>query len=192
VNDVTLTGRYASLIPLGEAHAEITQKWRTSGRAYLLNKGAQNVDEQRLWIRSQLARTNVAHFVIRLRESGTPVGMFSLEDIDPTHRRAEPAHFLIGEEELVKPFGPKIAAEATRLLYGHAFDGLGLRRLWGPVASENKGMLAWHRYLGFTVEGTLRDHYYLNSRWQDAIYVGLLDAEYRAVTLPKLTALIGG
>ncbi len=188
-----LTGRYATLRSLTVADAEITQKWRTSGRAYLLNKGAQSVMEQAAWIRQATSRIDAEHFVILTDRR--PVGMISLEQIDLTHRRAEPAHFLIGEPEKVAKYGRRVAAEAQRLLFDYAFDpdqGYGLHRLWGPIAVKNDGMLTWQKYLGFTVEGTMKEHYFLNGEWQDAVYVGLLEATYRAITRPKLTALIGG
>jgi hypothetical protein len=35
-----------------------------------------------------------------------------------------------------------VALEAVKLLYEFAFDVLGLHRLYGPIAAENKGMPA--------------------------------------------------
>jgi RimJ/RimL family protein N-acetyltransferase len=186
--DTTLVGQYVMLRPLGVVDAELTQKWRTGGRAKLLNRGAQTVEEQAAWIAAR--PESEMNFVQIVRATGQPVGMISLVDIDLVHRRAEPAHFLIGEEEAVK--GKPIAAEATKLIYGLAFDTLGLHRVYGPIASENKRMLRWHLYLGMHEEGRLRDHYFLNGGWQDAIMIGMLEGEYRATALPKLNALIGG
>jgi hypothetical protein len=39
-------------------------------------------------------------------------------------------------------------------------------------------------------EGRLREHYFINSHFQDAICVGLLEDEYRSLTLPRMQALI--
>ena len=107
----------------------------------------------------------------------------------PPHRRAEPAHFLIGEPEAVN--GLPVAYEACKLIYEFAFDTLGLHRLYGPIASGNKGMLAFHKYLGFTVEGRQREHYLLNGERHDAVMIGMLEDEYRTIALPKLNRLIG-
>jgi RimJ/RimL family protein N-acetyltransferase len=184
-----LEGQYVMLRPLTLDDAAITQKWRTSGRAFLLNKGAQSVAEQRDWIASRpwdLSRE--VNFIQLLRQTSQPVGMISLVDIDLVHHRAEPAHFLIGEPEVVK--GKPVALEATKLIYNLAFDILGLHRVYGPIASENKGMLKFHLALGMKEEGRLREHYFLNGTWQDAVMVGMLEEEYRTKALPKLEALI--
>lgn len=181
-----LEGIYVTLRPLTVEDAAITQKWRTGGRAKLLNRGAQTVAEQAAWIASRPdTEYNFVQMLHAIGDDGQyhpsqPVGMISLVDVDLVHRRAEPAHFLIGEERIVRESGLPVAAEATKLIYELAFDTLGLHRVYGPIASDNRLMLKWHKYLGMSVEGRLRDHYFLNGHWQDAIMIGMLEGEYRA------------
>jgi RimJ/RimL family protein N-acetyltransferase len=165
--------------------AETTLRWRLSDRAALLNRGAQSVEEQAAWIASR--PEDEVNLVIELR-SGEPVGMLSLIHIDTVHRRAEPARFLIGEPAAVK--GLPAALEATKLLYGYAFDRLHLHRLYGIVVADNTQMLKWHTFLGMKEEGRLREHFHLAGRSRDAICVGLLESEYRTITLPRMKALI--
>jgi RimJ/RimL family protein N-acetyltransferase len=157
------------------------------GRARLLNRGATTVDEQKAWIAARPG--NEYNFIQVVKATEYPVGMISLVDVDLVHRRAEPAHFLIGEEDAVK--GKPIAAEATRLLYEYAFDTLNLHRVYGPLSADNKKMILWNHYLGMQEEGRLRDHYFLNGKWHDAVLMGLLESEYRTLTIPKLKAIIG-
>ena len=76
------------------------------------------------------------------------------------------------------------------LLYREAFDGLGLARLYGTVAEGNGLMLKWQKYLGMQEEGRLRRHYFIDGVWHDAIMVGLLEEEYRTVTLPRMKMLL--
>jgi RimJ/RimL family protein N-acetyltransferase len=182
-------GQFVTLRPLTPYDAEITQKWRTSGRAFLLNRGAQTVEEQRAWIASRpFDPAKELNFIQTLTATGQPVGMISLVDIDLVHRHAEPAHLLIGEEEAVK--GVPVALEAVKLLYELAFDTLGLHRLYGPMSEENRGMLRFHLALGMKEEGRQRDHYFLNGHWQDAILIGMLEDEYRTIAKPKIESLI--
>ena len=186
-----LTGKYVYLRPLTPDDADTTQRWRTSGRAFLLNKGAQSVAEQRTWIRSREKYVETGaeyNFIQVLTHTGQQVGMISLVGVDLVHRHAEPAHLLIGEEDAVK--GMPVAFEATKLIYQLAFDTLGLHRVYGPIASGNKGMLRYHLNLGMTEEGRQRDHYFLNGKWHDAVLVGMLEDEYHAVALPKLNRMI--
>jgi len=181
-----LVGRFVRLRPLRVEDAPLTFQWRQSQRAALLNRGAQTVADQAAWI---AARPRSEHnFIIERLDTGQPVGMLSLTDVDLVHRRAEPGRFLIGEPAAVH--GIPAAVEAMQLLYELAFERLELIRVYGTVAADNPLMLKWQKYLGMKEEGRLRSHYFLDGRFQDAICVGLLVDEYRAVTVPKMRALI--
>jgi diamine N-acetyltransferase len=183
--DRVLRGEFVNLRPLEVADAELTLRWRTAARARFLNAGAQTVDQQAAWI---AARPDSEHnYVIELVD-GRPVGMLSLTDIDPVHRRGEPGRFLIGDEIAVQ--GVPAAVEAMKLLYRLAFEELGLVRVCGIVAAENTRVLKWQKFLGMREEGRLRDHLFLNGRFQDGLFLGLLVDDYRATTLPRMNALI--
>ena len=129
------------------------------------------------------------NFVIEVADA-RPVGMVSLIGIDPVNRHGEPGRFLIGDEAAVQ--GVPAAVEATKLLYELAFDELDLVRLCGIVAAENTLMVKWQRFLGMREEGRLRDHLFLDGRFQDAVFLGLLVDDYRTTTLPRMNALIAG
>jgi diamine N-acetyltransferase len=181
----TLEGRHVRLRRLRVEDAALTLRWRSSERAALLNRGAETVEAQAAWIASRGGRE--LNFVIELRDA-RPVGMLSLVDVDLVHGRAEPARFLIGEPAAVE--GVPAAVEAMLLLYELAFERLGLRRLYGTVASGNPLMLKWQKYLGMREEGRLRAHLLLDGRIQDAVCLGLLAEEWRAVARPRMRALV--
>jgi len=185
-NQLLLRGEFVDLRPLTVADAAITCRWRNSTRSSLLSQSAAECDEQAKWIASR--PTSEFNFVLELKD-GKPVGMLSLLDIDHTHRRAEPGRFLIGDEAAVR--GIPAAVEAMKLLYELAFDRLGLLRIFGTIATDNRRMIKWQKYLGMREEGRLRQHYLVNNgTFQDAIVLGLLVDEYRRVTLPRMEALI--
>jgi RimJ/RimL family protein N-acetyltransferase len=181
----TLEGRYVNLRPLQVEDAELTFGWRQSARAILLNQGAQTVEQQARWISGRAA--SEYNFIIETK-SHRPIGMLSLSGIDAVNRVGEPGRFLIGDEEGAQ--GLPAAAEAMKLLYELAFDRLGLRRIWGIVAADNRRMVKWQSYLGMTREGCLRQHLFINGHVQDAIVFGLLSDDYRRTTLPRLESLI--
>ncbi len=180
-----LAGRFVRLRPVAVEDAEMTLTWRLSRRAAQLSRGAETVEQQRAWIDGR--PQSEYNFIIEIL-GGPAVGMVSLVDIDPVHRRAEPSRFLIGEPEPVR--GVPAAVEAMKLVYGLAFDQLELRRIYGTVAAENRAMIKWQEYLGMKEEGRLRSHYFIDGVLQDAICLGLLVDEYRATTLPRMNALI--
>ena len=182
---ILLSGEFIRLRPIAVSDAAFTLRWRQSSRAINLNKGAETLEAQRDWI---VGRPDSEYnFIIELLD-GRAVGMLSLVGVDPINRRAEPARFLIGEEELAR--GIPVAVESMKLLYEFAFDRLQLARVYGTVVSDNLAMYKWQTYLGMKEEGRLRNHYFINNHFQDAICVGLLEAEYRRVTLPRMRVLM--
>jgi RimJ/RimL family protein N-acetyltransferase len=184
-DQITLQGRFVNLRPLTIQDAALSLRWRQSERALHLNRGAPTEDAQACWIATR--PPSEFNFIIELC-SGAPVGMLALIDIDQSNRHAESARFLIGEEAAVR--GIPVAAEAMFLLLELAFETLDMHRVHGTVASGNALMIKWQKYVGMREEGRLRDHYFLNNHYHDAVCLGLLVDEYRTVTRPRLTSLI--
>ena len=185
MSDGRRLGRFVNLRPLLPGDAGLTHQWRTGARARLLNQSAGSVEQQEAWIASRPASER--NFVIE-RSDAQAVGMLSLVGIDHLNRHAEPGRFLIGDEEAVR--GIPAAVEAMKLLYELAFDELDLVRVYGTIASDNKRMIKWQKYLGMREEGCMRQHYFIDGRFQDALIFALLAVEYRSETLPRLEALI--
>lgn len=182
---VTLKGEFVDLRPLTLGDAALTFRWRQSGRAANLNRGAQTVEQQVAWLASR--PDSEYNFIIVLK-NGTPVGMVSVSGIDKIHRHAEPGRFLIADEDAVR--GIPAAVEAMKLVYELIFDELKLLRAYGTIASDNLLMMKWQTFLGMREEGRLRNHYFLNGHFQDAVMVGMLADEYRKIALPRMNSLI--
>jgi diamine N-acetyltransferase len=178
-------GEFVDLRPLTVQDAALTWRWRQSDRAVNLNRGADTVDQQARWIAARPA--SEYNFIIVLK-SGQPVGMVSICGIDFEHRHAEPGRFLIGEPDAVR--GIPAAVEAMKMVYEIVFDELHLKRVYGSIASDNVTMIKWQTFLGMKEEGRMRSHYFINGHFQDAVWLGLLDEEYRRVALPRMRALI--
>jgi len=181
-----LNGKFINLRLIKISDAELTFKWRNSTRAKYLNQGSKTVKEQQNWIASR--PSNEFNYIIETKNE-KPVGMISLIDIDLINLKAEPGRFLIGNTE--KARGIPAAFEAMKLIYELAFDLLKLHRIYGTISEENTEMIKLQKYFGMKEEGRLRKHYYINGRFQDAIYFGLLINEYRDVTLTRLNNIIG-
>ena len=182
----TLEGEFVNLRPLKVSDAKLTHNWRCAERAKYLNQSPASVEQQANWIAS---RTDAEYnFVIELK-SGYPVGMLSLTGIDTANLHGETGRFLIGDE--VAAQGVPVAVESMKLIYELAFDKLGLVRLFGSIAANNKLMIKWQKYLGMKEEGRFRNHLrQKNGLFEDAIYLGILVEEYRAIALPRMKVLI--
>ena len=183
--DTTRQGEFVTLRPRAVDDAALSFVWCQSVRAVYLNAAAPSVELQARWIASR--PNSEYNFVIELKD-GRPVGMVSLTGIDTTHRHAEPGRFLIGDEEAVR--GVPAAVEAMKLIYELAFDKLELLRVHGSIASDNTLMIKWQKFMGMTEEGRLRNHFFMNGKFQDAVLFGMLAEEYRAKAQPKMEGFI--
>jgi RimJ/RimL family protein N-acetyltransferase len=182
---LVLRGEFIDLLPLAEEHAALTFAWRNSERAMHLNRGVSDIAQQAQWIAGRPSEEH--NFVVALKD-GRLVGTVSLCSIDTQHQHGESGRFLIGDEDAVR--GIPVAVEAMKMLYELAFDGLKLRRVFGSIASDNKLMMKWQKFLGMKEEGRLRSHYFIGGHFQDAVMFGILEEEFRRIALPRMQSLI--
>ncbi len=179
-------GDFIGLRRITPADAEITLGWRPSANESLLSAAPQTLEEQQAWIETR--PESEINWMIVLKDTEQPVGMISLVGGNRVHEHVEVGRFLIGERKAAE--GIPVAFEAMKLMYEVAFNRLGYKRVWGLAAEDNPAMTRFHKYLGWTIEGRLREHLMLDGRRQDAICLGILEREYRDVALPRLDVMI--
>ena len=107
---------------------------------------------------------------------GRPVGQIELVEIHPLQRRAE-MHLLLGEKDV---WGRGYGTRAVRRLLGHAFDDLGLRRVFAMADEDNVRVVRLFERCGFGREGLLRRHRLRHGQPVDMIVVGILEGDFRA------------
>lgn len=109
-----------------------------------------------------------------IRRGGAVLGHAALLRIERTHRAVEIGHLLFTPPLQRTP----AATEVIRLLLGHAFDTLGMRRVeWKCDALNAPSRRAAER-LGFTYEGTFRQHMVIKGRNRDTAWFAMLDQEW--------------
>jgi RimJ/RimL family protein N-acetyltransferase len=52
------------------------------------------------------------------------------------------------------------------------------KKLFGEVLAFNKPSIKLHQKLGFSQEGVLREHYFLNDEYHDVYCFGMLKSEW--------------
>jgi [ribosomal protein S5]-alanine N-acetyltransferase len=77
--------------------------------------------------------------------------------------------------------GLGLGTEATRLVLGYAFDGLGLHRVDLRVVAYNTRAIACYRKCGFVEEGRERETLLVDGVWHDDVVMAVLEDEYRAL-----------
>ena len=103
------------------------------------------------------------------------VGNLALHGFQPVNRRME-LGIVIGSGEAR---GKGLGREACSLLIQHAFEHLNLHRVTATAVVDNVPMKKVFLDLGFVIEGTLREHFYLEGRYRDMYWFGLLRPEFK-------------
>src|SRR5688500_6466942 len=102
------------------------------------------------------------------RASDRVVGTCTLASLSELHQRAE-----IGFALVRSAWGKGFMAEAVPAVLHFGFETLGLHRIEADVDPRNTRSIRLLEQKGFVREGYLRQRYYQNDEWQDAILYGL-------------------
>lgn len=181
-----LTGQFAKLRPIAVTDAAITLKWRLSDRAKFMQSGAKTVAEQENWIISALKKENEITFIIEFND--IPVGMFAICNINKVYRHCSIERLLIGEKETVGTY--PIAFESELLLCDYIFNKLNMHKINGDIMEDNKNMIKFRKYLGYSFDGVLRDQYIINNEFKSTLLVSVFESEYLNKCRNRLLGLI--
>jgi RimJ/RimL family protein N-acetyltransferase len=129
------------------------------------------------WLARFVADPELYTVTVVDQESGQPVGCASFMRVDQANGVIEIGNIFFGAP-LQRRAG---ATEALFLMMRHAMDELGYRRLeWKCDAANARSMRAAAR-LGFTYEGTFRQHRIVKGRNRDTAWFSIIDTEWPAV-----------
>jgi len=150
-----------------------TSKWHNDPKLYeMLIRPFRYVSRvaEEEWLRRRTAycRTE-ARLAICLKRNSEHIGNIYLADIDSVSRHACAGIFIGHEEHRSKGYG----RQAMRLLLNHAFDDLGLHRVYLTVLEDNQRAIRSYEACGFVVEGRLRQHGFKQGRFKDLILMGI-------------------
>lgn len=113
-------------------------------------------------------------------ETDEYLGTISLKNVNMEHRSAEMA---ISVRKKVRGHG--VAMRAVGLLLARSFNEMGLHRIYLTVLADNITAIRFYEKCGFTYEGELRDHLFINGHYISWKLYGMLDSEYSEALLGK-------
>jgi RimJ/RimL family protein N-acetyltransferase len=125
-------------------------------------------DVEREWLHRRIEARDEVNLAICLSEPAAHIGNIYLRSIDWVARNAELHAFIAEPEHRGKGYG----STAVRLVMKHAFDDLGLSRLYLYVLASNSGAIATYEKCGFVQEGRLRRHVLKKGALEDMIVMG--------------------
>lgn len=175
------------LVPISiEKHAQLLFDWRTNPEIhrFMYSPGPKSLEEHIDWLSRIAADKSHERFVV---QHGTkPVGTAALVAIDLLHDRADFDMYIGDPHARMRGVG----AAAEILALDHAFGKMSLHKVSCEVFSTNESAIRMHLRMGFTREGTLRDHARTADGWVDVIRLSILAPEW-ANSRPKLIQALG-
>ena len=129
------------------------------------------------------AGSSVLPWAIATRADDVLVGTVTLFSVNIEQGRAETGYSLHPDFQ-----GRGLAREALRLMLGHAFDTLQLRRIEADVDPRNTPSCRLVESLGFRREGLLRARWHVAGELCDSAMYGLLAEEFARADAPAEVA----
>jgi RimJ/RimL family protein N-acetyltransferase len=132
--------------------------------------------QTRASIRKYIEQLSAPNLICRILEKTSlrHIGNITLHEFDPISRRMELGIVIGAPDARGKGFG----REACSLLAAFGFDHLNLHKITAGTVVDNVGMTRVFESLGFKIEGTLAEHYYLEGRFRDMLRFGLLQRNF--------------
>jgi RimJ/RimL family protein N-acetyltransferase len=161
------------LVPLSRDHAAAMFRWMcdpaVSDNVGLRSTPSLARTEQ--WIDQALADESTVPMAIQY--GGCHVGNVVLDRID-RHLSTARLSIYVGESSVR---GKHVGRGAVSLAIAHAFDELGLNKVWLTVHAHNAPAIAAYTAAGFAIEGVLRDEFVLHGRRCAAFYMSVLRSD---------------
>ncbi|WAB92587.1 UDP-4-amino-4,6-dideoxy-N-acetyl-beta-L-altrosamine N-acetyltransferase [Pseudomonas citronellolis] len=151
---------------------ELMLSWRNAPnvRANMYTRHEISLEEHRRWW--DRIRLDPQHQYLMFEDADTPLGIVAFVNIDKLNGNSSWAFY--ASPEAPKGTGSKMEFLALE----YAFEELSLHKLHCEVLDFNTAVIRLHKKFGFTVEGILRQHHYIDSRFADVYRLGLLSDEW--------------
>ena len=107
---------------------------------------------------------------------GRRIGSVSFHDILEADRQAMLAIGISSADDMDHGYG----TEAIKLVLAHGFNSMNLHRIDLRVLSRNKRAIRAYEKCGFTYEGTKRDNALIDGKWEDDVFMSILEHEFEA------------
>ena len=107
-------------------------------------------------------------FRVSLKKIDKPIGNIRLFNFHEVHNRAELSFLFYDMAE----WGKGYATEALATVVNYAFESLKLHRIHADYYELNIQSGRVFEKLGFEIEGTYRDHFFLDDTYIDSVRVG--------------------
>ena len=166
-----LTGESVSLRPYqGDEDAGLVARWLASPMAVHSSRGPRFLA---LPAARELVAGSARQMLVAER-AGQPIGALFWQSSGPAGGSS--LDHVVGVPEV---WGAGAGAEAVSIVLAYQFQGLNAHRVQSIAAVYDRMMVEIAVRLGLTVEGVLRDYFYVDGRYHHAVVLAQLADAYR-------------
>ncbi|MBE4909925.1 GNAT family N-acetyltransferase [Bacillus luteolus] len=126
------------------------------------------------YILKQYEDSKLAPWAIELKENQKVIGTIDFVAWYPQHRRAE-LGFILSKEHWGKGLIPEAAAKVIEF----GFDRMNLNKIKAPCMVENVQSARVLQKLGMTLEGILKDEYFIKGKLRDMAVYSILKKDFQ-------------
>lgn len=174
----SIKGEHIGLRPITDADTDSIVGWRNKDavRMNFIFREKFTQEMHRDWLKSYVYSGKVIQYIIEEQKSSRAIGSVYIRDIDLKNQSGE-FGILIGEDEYR---GKGYGTETARLFIPYCFS-LGFHRIFLRVLADNRHAVRCYRRAGFREEGTFRDMVKLDGRYQDVVFMSVLENEWESI-----------
>ncbi len=180
----TMEAESIYLRALEEGDLERTHKWHNDACVFELVAGVFRFVSRQAeleWLKRRISFSNTEiNLAICLTSTGDHIGNIYIREIDWIARHGELTGIILGEPECR---GKGYGSIALNLLLAHAFNGLGLLRVYGMARADHLASIRMMEKCGFVMEGKLRKHAFSQGEFHDLVMMGVTADEWAAVAM---------
>ncbi|WP_409306247.1 UDP-4-amino-4,6-dideoxy-N-acetyl-beta-L-altrosamine N-acetyltransferase [Pectobacterium sp. B1J-3] len=154
-----------------ENDAELIWRWRNHPkiREWMFNQSEIDLEEHKNWFFNELKKVDKI-FLIYIHND-VECGFINFRKLS-SNNVWEWGFYM-------SPEGPKgIGRHLGESSIKYAFEVIHAEKIFGEVLGYNLRSIKFHENLGFSREGCLRQHFFLNGKFHDVFLFGLLKKEY--------------
>jgi len=146
--------------------------WRNDPfiRSKMLNQKKISHKEHFVWYKNLLRNKNQKSYIIYYKD--TPIGVASIKEIDLINQTCTWGFYIANNT--FRYLAILVEYEFIDLI----FKNMKVRKIWGETLSSNKRILRIHKYLGFAIEGTYKEHIKVKNRFYDVILTSLFKKDW--------------
>ena len=146
--------------------------WRNDSfiRSKMLNQKKISYKEHLSWYKNLLRSDTQKNYIICYK--GAAIGVASIKEIDLINQTCTWGFYIANKA--FRYLAVLIEIKFIILI----FKNKKIRKIWGETLSSNKKILKIHKYLGFTIDGTYKEHIKMNNKFQDVILTSIFKKDW--------------